>query len=67
MQLLDNRTRNSNNLLVWKSFIVNKSKPKKDRVIIEYKYGPLTTLRRGEAMKRRRELRNRRRLWGKRG
>ena len=43
-------------LLVWKSFIVNKSKAKKDRVIIEYKYGPLTTLRRGEAMKRRREL-----------
>ena len=25
-------------------------------MIIEYKYGPLTTLRRGEAMKRRREL-----------
>ena len=42
--------------LVWNSFKVNKNKPKKDRVIVEYKYGPLTTLRRGEAMKKRREL-----------
>ena len=42
--------------LVWKSYIVNKSRPKKERVVIEYKYGPLTTLRRGEAMKKRREI-----------
>ena len=42
--------------LVWKSYEVNKSKAKKDRVIIEYKYGPLTNLRRGEAMKKRKEV-----------
>ena len=42
--------------LVWKSYEANKSKAKKDRVIVEYKYGPLTTLRRGEAMKKRKEV-----------
>ena len=42
--------------LVWNSYGANKNKPKKDRVVIEYKYGPLTTLRRGEAMKKRKEL-----------
>ena len=42
--------------LVWNSFKANKNKPKKDRVFVEYKYGPLTTLRRGEAMKKRREI-----------
>ena len=33
----------------------NHTRPK-DRVIVEYKYGPLTTMRRGEAMKKRREV-----------
>ena len=42
--------------LVWNSFDANKSKPKKDRVVIEYKYGPLTSQRRGEAMKMRKEI-----------
>ena len=42
--------------LVWKSYEANKSKAKKDRVFVEYKYGPLTTLRRGEAMKKRRQV-----------
>ena len=42
--------------LVLNSFDVNKSKPTKDRVVIEYKYGPLTSQRRGEAMKMRREI-----------
>ena len=43
-------------LLVWKSYEVNRTKPKKDKVFIEYKYGPLTTLRRGEALKKRKEV-----------
>ena len=42
--------------LVWKSYEANKSKAKKDRVIVEYKYGPLTSMRRGEAMKKRKEV-----------
>ena len=42
--------------LVWNSFKANKNMPKKDRVFIEYKYGPLTTLRRGQALKLRKEL-----------
>ena len=42
--------------LVWNSFDANKSKPKKERVVIEYKYGPLTSQRRGEAMKMRKEI-----------
>ena len=32
-------------LLVWKSYEVNRKKTKKDRVFVEYKYGPLITLR----------------------
>ena len=42
--------------LVWRSYNVNKGKSKKDRIFIEYKYGPITTLRRGEALKRRKEV-----------
>ena len=42
--------------LVWNSFKANKNKPKRESVFVEYKYGPLTTLRCGEAMKKRREL-----------
>ena len=42
--------------LVWNAFKANKNMPKKDRVFIEYKYGPLTTLRRGQALKLRKEL-----------
>ena len=38
---------NDSELLVWKSYLVNKSRPKKEQVVIEYKYGPLATLRRG--------------------
>ena len=36
----------------------NKSKAKKDRVIVEYKYDPLITtiMRRGEAIKKRKEV-----------
>ena len=43
-------------LLVWGSFAANRNKPKKDKVFIDYKYGPHTTLRRGEALKRRKEI-----------
>ena len=43
-------------LLVWGSFTANKNKPKKDKVFIDYKYGPHTTLRRGEALKKRKEI-----------
>ena len=42
--------------LVWNSFEVNKTRPKKERVVIEYKYGPLTSIRRGHAMKMRKEI-----------
>ena len=42
--------------LVTKSYDVNKSKPKKDRFHIGYKYGPITTARRGEALKKRKEV-----------
>ena len=42
--------------LVWNSFKANKTLPKKDRVFIEYKYGSLTSLRRGQALKLRKEL-----------
>ena len=43
-------------LLVWGSFDANKKKAKKDRIFIDYKYGPLTTLRRGQALKKRKEV-----------
>ena len=43
-------------LLVWGSFAANRNKPKKDKVFIDYKYGPHTTLRRGEALKKRKEV-----------
>ena len=43
-------------LLVWGSFGVNKKKAKKDRIFIDYKYAPLTTLRRGQALKKRKEV-----------
>ena len=36
--------------------------PKKDRVFIEYKYGPLTTLRRGQALKLGKELIEKKRI-----
>ena len=36
--------------------LVNRDKPRKDKVFIEYKYGPLTTLRRKEALKKRKEV-----------
>ena len=43
-------------LLVWGSFDANKKIAKKDRIFIDYKYGPLTTLRRGQALKKRKEI-----------
>ena len=43
-------------LLVWGSFAANKNKPKKDKVFIDYKYGPHTTLRHGEALKKRKMI-----------
>ena len=41
---------------MWGSFAANRNKPKKDKVFIDYKYGPHTTLRRGEALKKRKEI-----------
>ena len=41
-------------MLVAGSYKTNK--PKKDKVFIEYKYGPLTTKKRGKALARRKEL-----------
>ena len=42
--------------LVWKLYEAKKSKAKKNRVMVKYKYGPLTTMRLGEAMKKRKEV-----------
>ena len=39
-------------LLVWGSLDANKKKAKKDRIFIDYRYGPLTTLSRGQALKK---------------
>ena len=43
-------------LLVWGSFDANKKKAKKGRIFIDHMYGPLTTLRRSQALKKRKEV-----------
>ena len=43
-------------LLVWGSFDANKKSQKDKILVIDDKYGPLTTLRRGQALKKRKEV-----------